>query len=55
MTVTAENDVRCMARLQEIEHGGGVSQHHCVTVRGAMRDAIHVRAVGRRIVEAYDT
>ena len=55
MTMTAEDDVYGMAGLQEIEHDGGVSQHYGVTAWHSMGDAIHICAVGRRIVEAYDT
>jgi hypothetical protein len=55
MTVTAENDIRRMMRFQEIEHNWSVSQHHGVTTWNAMGNAIHIGAVGRRIVEAYDT
>ena len=55
VTVTAEDDVRGMARLQKIEHDRGVGQHHGVTARNSMRNAIHICAVGGRIVEADDT
>jgi hypothetical protein len=55
MTVSAEDDVRRMTRLQKIEHDWSVSQHHGVTAWNAMGNAIHIGAVGRRIVEAYDT
>lgn len=55
MTVPAEDDVRCMTRLQEIEHDWGVGEHDRVTAWDSMRDAIHIRTVSRRIVESHDT
>ena len=55
MTVTAEDDVRRMTGFQEIEHDWSVSQHHGVTAWNAMGNAIHIRAVGGRIIETHDT
>jgi len=55
MTVPAEDNICRMTRFQEIEHDWSVSQHHRVTAWNAMGDAIHIRAVGGRIVEAHDT
>ena len=55
MTVPAEDDVRCMTRLQEIQHDRGVGEHDRVTAWDSMRDAIHIRTVSRRIVESHDT
>jgi hypothetical protein len=54
MTVTAEDDIRRMMRFQEIEHDWSVCQYHRVTAWNAMRNAIHIGAVGRGIVETHD-
>jgi hypothetical protein len=54
MTVTAEDDIRRMMRFQEIEHDWSVCQYHGVTAWNAMGNAIHIGAVGRRIVETHD-
>jgi hypothetical protein len=55
MTVPAEDNVCRMTRFQEIEHDWSVSQHHRVTAWNAMGNAIHIGAVGRRIIEAHYT
>ncbi len=52
MTMTAEDDIRRIMRLQEVEYDRSVGQYHRVPAWNSMGNAIHIRAVGRRIIKA---
>ncbi len=53
--MTAEDDIRCVMRLQEVEYDRSVGQYHRVPAWNTMRDARDIRAMSGRIVEPHDT